>query len=255
VSRRRLRTLAIGACATAALATAGARAEPALVEVGNLILHADGSFQPRTLPKRHFAPTDFRGRVEIAAKDGGRPSPLQQVVVDFDRDGRLTPGPLPACAPETIANATTEEARQLCRGAALGTGRIRASVALPGGPVESDSALSLFNGPTQQGNPTVVMHAQLTVPATQTYAIVVPIERRSGPFRYRATLQLPPLAEGLASITHLDVDVGRRFKVGGERRSYTAARCPDSILETRGRFSFADGTVIDGSVEKFCRAR
>lgn len=250
--QRRVRTVALALCACSALVVAGARAEPALVEVGNLVLRADGNFKPHTLPKRHFAPIDFQGRIEIAAKNGGHPSPLEKAVIDFDRDGRFTPGTLPVCQPETIAAAGPEEARQLCAGAVVGSGHIGVSIALAGGPVQTRSALTLFNGPRQEGEPTLVLHAQTTVPATQTLTIVVPVERRRGRFRYRATLTIPPIASGLGSLTHLDLKVSRRFTVDGQRRSYVAARCTDGVVQTHGRFTFADGTAIDGSVERFC---
>jgi hypothetical protein len=101
----------------------------------------------------------------------------------------------------------------------------------------------------------VILHARTTVPATQTFAIVVPIERRPGAFRYRATLTLPPIAAGLGAVTHVEVKVGRRFDIGGQRRSYVSAHCSDGILRTHGRFTFADGTIVDGSVEKACTPR
>lgn len=239
----------------AALVAGAASGEPALVEVENLVLRADGGFQPRALPANRFAPTDFRGWVSIESKDGSVPVPVRQVVVDFDRDGRLSAGGLPVCDPARIAEATPAEARRTCASAQVGTGQIRATISLAGGPVPASSPLSLFNGPRQGGKPTVVVHAQTTVPALQTYAIVVPIERRRGPFRYRATLDVPPLAAGLGAITYVGVEIGRRFRSGGERRSYAAARCGSGVLRTKGRFSFADGTVIDGAVEKACTAR
>jgi hypothetical protein len=245
----------VGGLLCLAVVAAGARAEPSVVEVGNLVLTADGGFRPRTLPKRQFAPIDFQGRVEIQSRNGGTPSAVRQAVIDFDRDGRLTVGGLPVCQPESIANATPEEARRTCADAEVGTGTIRATISLASGPVAASSPLTLFNGPRQAGNPTVIVHAQTTTPGTQTFAIVVPIERRGGDFRYRATLDVPPIAAGLGAITHVDVKVGRRFVAGGKRRSYAAARCTTGVLRTHGRFTFEDGTVIDGSVEKPCHAK
>ena len=55
--------------------------------------------------------------------------------------------------------------------------------------------------------------------------------------------------------THVDVEIGRRYRAGGKPRSYASARCSDNILQTHGRFSFEDGTVIDGLVEKYCRSK
>jgi hypothetical protein len=255
MSHARLIKAAALCCALAGLLAANAMAGGALVKVNSLILRANGGFQPRSLPPHRFAPIDFHGYFDIAAKGGGRPVVLQEAVIDFDRDGRLSAGGLPVCPPERVADASPAEARQACAGAIVGTGRVEALIALPGGTVAASSPLTIFNGPPQAGNPTVVLHARTTVPATQTFAIVVPVERRPGEFRYRATLALPPIAAGLGAITRVEVRVGRRFNAGGERRSYVSAHCSDGILHTHGRFTFADGTIIDGSVEKACTPR
>ncbi len=253
MSRARL-SAGVLLCALAAL-VGTAVGDGALVAVNNIVLRADGDFQPRTLPRRQFAPIHFHGHLDIDGKGGSRPPALEQAVVDFDRDGRLGAAGLPSCLPSQIENASPAEARETCAGAIVGRGQIEALIALPAGTVTARSPLTLFNGPRQESGATVVLHAQTTVPATQTFAIVVPIERRPGEFRYRATLDLPPIAAGLGSISRIAVDVGRRFSAGGKRRSYVSARCSDSVLRTHGHFLFSDGTIIDGSVEKPCTER
>ena len=253
--RGRLIKAAILGCALALAFTTSALAGGALVRVNGIVLHADGGFEPSSLPRKQFTPIDFQGYVDIAAKDGGQPPALEEATVDFDRDGRLSAGGLPVCPPQRVENASPAEARQACAGAIVGTGRIEALIALASGLVPASSPLTIFNGPPLNGAPTVVVHARTTVPATQTFAIVVPIERRRGEFRYRASLQLPPIAAGLGAITRVEIDVGRRFSSGGQRRSYVSAHCSDGILRTHGRFSFGDGTIIDGSVEKGCTPR
>jgi hypothetical protein len=240
--------------ALAALAGTGAQA--ALVKVGPLILHADGGFSSAALPKRGFAPIDFQGKFEIARKGGGVPPALQHAVVDFDRDGRIATRGLPICPAERVSTATPEQARQLCPGAIVGEGRVEGLVSLPSQEaVPVHSALTLFNGPRLPGGPTIVLHAQLTVPETQTFALVVPIERRRGTYGYRATLDVPPIAGGYGSLTRIDAKIGRRWRSGGLRRSYVSARCADGVLRTRGTFDFSDGTTIEGSVDKFCKIR
>ena len=241
--------------ALAATLLVGGSASGALVEVENLVLRADGGFQPQALPRHRFAPIDFQGHVDLSAKGGGKPSPLRQALIDFDRDGRLSVAGLPTCAPDAIDEATTEEARRICKGAIVGTGHVEALVSLSSGDVRARSELTIFNGPRAGGLPTAVLHARTTVPATQTYAIVVPIEQRRGDFRYRVRLDVPPIAGGLGSLTHIDVKIGRRYRAGGKQRSYASARCSDNILQTHGRFSFEDGTVIDGLVEKYCHSK
>jgi hypothetical protein len=255
VSRVSLRRGILAACLLGALVVAsGASGEGALVEVDNLVLRADGSFQPRQLLKSKYTPIEFQGHARIASKDGTRPSPVRQVVVNFDHDGRLNVAGLPTCSPQRIAAASTEEARQLCANAIVGDGRIEAMISLASGPVIAESPLTIFNGPPEDGHPTAVLHARTTSPGTQTFAIVVPIERRRGEYRYRATIDVPVIAAGLGSLTFIEARLGRRYGSGGVKRSYVAARCRDGILRTRGRFGFEDGTVIEGSVEKFCRA-
>jgi hypothetical protein len=253
--RPRLSRAALLVVAALLLAAGSASGDGALVEVNDIVLRADGGFQPQTLPRHSYAPIDFDTHVDIRARRGGVPSPLEQALVEFDRDGRLSVAGLPSCAPESVAAANTDEARRICGGSMVGSGHIGAAVALPSGPVSTSAPLTIFNGPRLEGNPTVILHAQLAFPATQTYAIVVPIERIAGRFRYRARLDLPPLAGGLGSLTHIDVKIGRRYRAGGQSRSYVAARCSDNILATHGRFEFEDGTVISGQVEKYCRSR
>jgi len=255
MSRATLSRAVAVCCALVALAGA-ALAGAAMVAVNGIVLHANGSFQPQVLPRGHFAPIEFEGFFHIGARGGGVPVKLEEAAIDFDRDGRLTTAGLPACPPERLSGLGVRAGRERCKGAIVGTGRVEAFVELPGGgAVQGGSALTVFNGPTLEGRPTAVLHARMTVPEVQTFAIVVPIERQRGGFRYRARLAVPEIAGGRGAITRVEVKIGRRFFSGGKRRSYVAARCSDGIIHTHGRFTFAEGTIIDGSVEKGCTAR
>lgn len=231
-------------------------ANAALVRVGNLVLTADGGFTPHSLPRNSYVPISFKGRADLKAVDGSIPAPLQQLVIDFDRDGRLSTGGLPVCQPASLQEATPEEARSRCPNAIVGTGNASAMIAQESQPpVVASSLLTLFNGPRLGGKPTVVLHARTTEPAVQNFVITIPIEKRRGLFRYRATIDVPPIAAGRGSLIHLDAAIGKRYLSGGKERSYVSARCGDGIFRTHGRFTFADGTIIDGSVEKPCTVR
>jgi hypothetical protein len=256
--------LAAAALALAALLASGLSAgslesaRAATVTYRNLVLHAVGGFSPQLLPRNSYAPIDFRGEVDLSTRSGiGRPVALTEAVIDFDRDGRLDVSGLPSCSAAAVATLGTAEARAACKGAIVGEGVIEALVEpAPGAaPVPVEAPLSIFNGPAEAGHPTAVLHANLGAPAGQTLALTAPIERIRGRYRYRVTLQVPPIAGGLGSLTRIRVDIGRRFSAGGQRRSYVSARCSDNVLQTRGRFTFADGTIIDGFVEKFCRSK
>jgi len=152
------------------------------------------------------------------------------------------------------ASAAMRGRRFRCRGAIVGSGHLGAAINVPlFGRAELRSPLSLFNGPRQDGNPTVIAHAQVGFPIFETYVIVIPIERRSGTYGYRASFDIPPIAGGLGALTHIDATVDRRYRFHGAERSYVSARCSDFILQTQGYFSFTDGTVFYGSVFKPCQ--
>lgn len=256
--RRLRRALPFVAVLIACAGFAAAAGAAALIETSELRLKLNAAVQPRDLPAHRFAPVQFSGSIEISKPGGGEPPALQKIVLDFDRDGRLDVAGLPTCAPEAIDQASVEEARRICKSAIVGTGKIEALVDLPSGSlVPTGSPLTLFNGPRDAaGHPTVVVHARTTVPATQTYAFTVPIEKRRGEFRYRATVNLPPLAGGLGAVTDISVKIGRRYTAGGVKRSYVSARCSDHILRSAGAFSFANGLVIEGvGLEKYCAQR
>ena len=83
-----------------------------------------------------YAPIEFQGHFDIAAKDGGRPVALRQASLDFDRDGRLSAAGLPTCAAERVADASAEEARpRLRRRDRRHRPRSRRWSTLGGGPV------------------------------------------------------------------------------------------------------------------------
>ncbi len=242
-----------GIVALAALLV-GNIASAATIRVGTLVLKADGEFAPRALPRHSYAPIHFQGYGDISTTDGSVPPALQHVRIEFDRDGRLTTAGLGVCPPARIENATPAQARNRCGNAVVGSGHIGAVVPLPIlGRIALRSSLTLFNGPRRDGNPTVLLHAQAPFPISETYVVVIPIERRRGGiYGYRASFDVPPIAGGLGALTHIDAKVGRRYRVGGSERSYVSARCSDYILQTQGYFSFADGTVVYGSAFKAC---
>jgi len=251
------RLFVLGSLLAAVAALLAGSAGAATVRVGTLVLHADGSFQPRVLPRRKFAPIRFQGYGQIKETDGSAPPPLEHVKIDFDRDGRLTTAGLPVCPVAKLEGATTAQARKRCGGAIVGTGHVGAAVTLAGlARIDIRVPLTLFNGPRRGGHPTVLGHARAPFPISETYVIVAPVERvRNRVYGYRSEFDIPPIAGGFGSLTRIDAKLGRRYRFRGRKRSYVSARCSDYILQTRGYFSFADGTVIYGSAFKACTPR
>jgi len=255
MNTKRLLVLGLALLAVAALLASGAGA--ATVRVGTLVLHADGEFAPRVLPRHRFAPIHFQGYGQIKETNGSVPPALEHVKVDFDRDGHLTTLGLAVCPVSRLEGATTAQARQRCGKAIVGTGHVEAAVTLAGlARIDIRVPLTLFNGPRRGGDPTVLGHARAPFPISETYVIVAPIERiHNGVYGYRSEFNIPPIAGGFGSLTRIDAKIGRRFRFHGRKRSYVSARCSDYILQTRGYFSFADGTVIYGDAFKPCTPR
>jgi hypothetical protein len=247
------RLLAVGALLCCVLFAGAANA--ALVKFGNLVLTAEGGFTPQKLPRRSYAPIKFKGFANLKTVDGSTPPALRQIVLDFDRNGRLSTAGLPTCDPSLLQEATPAEARSRCPRAIVGTGHASAMISREGQPpILATSPITLFNGPRLAGKPTVILHARTTVPAVQDFAITIPIEKRGGLYAYKATIDLPPIAGGAGSLVHIDANVGLKYRYGGKERSYITARCTNGVLRTHGRFTFVDGTVVDGQVEKGCTA-
>lgn len=255
MKRPRNITIAVLFTAGAILAGVMASANAARVQIGPLIVITDGGFKPQKLPRHSYAPISFWGHADIRTVRGTPPPALKHVMLEFDRDGKLTTTGLPICQPASIENATPQAARQRCKGAIVGTGHAAATVVLPGsGPIEVESPLTLFNGPREGGNPTVLAHAQTTYPSVETYVVTAPIERRGGAYSYRTAFDVPPIAGGHGVLTHVDVRVGKRFRAGGAERSYVSARCSTGVFRTHGLFYFADGNVLSGDVFRACYA-
>lgn len=250
----RTRLLVIGVLLAIGVVLLANSAGAATVRVGTLVLHADGGFEPYALPKRTYAPIHFQGYGEIKTTDGSMPPALQHIKIDFDHDGHLNTAGLAVCRPSQLEGASTQQARQRCGSAIVGTGRLGAAINLASiARLELRSPLTVFNGPRRNGDPTAIVHAQAPFPVSETYVIVIPIERRRGNYGYHVSFDIPPIAGGFGSLTYIGAKLGRLYESHGQERSYISARCSDYILQTQGYFSFADGNVIYGSVFKTCR--
>jgi hypothetical protein len=249
--------LVVGALLVALASLLAGSAGAATVRVGTLVLHADGGFEPRLLPKHSYAPIHFQGYGQIKTTNGSIPPPLQHVKLEFDHDGRLTTTGLPVCPISKLEGSTTQEARRRCRDAIVGNGHVAAVVSLLGlAQIKLRVPLTLFNGPRRDGNPTVLGQARAPFPISETYVIVAPVERIHGSiYGYRSEFDVPPIAGGFGSLTRIDANIGREYRYRGRELSFVSARCSDYILQTRGLFSFADGTIIYGSVFKTCTPR
>lgn len=251
------RSIFVVLAAAVVAAVAATAAHGALIVVPPLVLHADGDYKPHDLPRHHYAPIEFHGHADVKRRGGGIPPRLERATLEFDRDGLLTTRGLPVCRPARIEAVSPAASHRICGRAQVGEGRLGGVIALPVGlVVPAASPLMLFNGPRVHGMPSVVAHAQLTVLGigTETFTMLIPIERAHGEYRYKASLELPEIADGYGVITSVRANIGRHYRAGGKELSYVSARCTRGLLQVHGEFDFADGTIMYGEVSKPCTA-
>lgn len=249
-----LRTFAI----VAVLLLVGAGSALALrLQVANIVVVTDGGFTPTTLPKKGFAPIKLNGYGKISTVDGALPPILDQIILWFDRNGEVETRGLPICTPGKLAATTTASARKLCPGAIVGTGFGKAVVNFPEQPtIPASSPITIFNGAKKNGNPTVLAHAHLTVPAPTTFVVPIEIQRvNAGRYGFKTVARIPKIAGGSGTPIYGRIKIGREWNYRGERLSYVNAGCPDGRLQAKGEFTFKDGTKLRGDFLKRCTGR
>jgi hypothetical protein len=246
-------SLVVGTLAAVAVAVAA----PVEVRAGNIIIVADGGFTPTKLPQHRNAPIELHGYAKFSTVDGSRPSPLRRLTLEFDKHGAVETRGLPKCTQQKLVATTVARARANCRGSVVGTGFGTAVVELPEQrPIEASSALTLFNGPRKNGNPTVLGHAHLDYPAPTTYVVPIEIEKiNKGRYGYRTIADFPKIANDYGSPTYGRLRIGKKWTFKGKRLSYVNAHCPDGRLQARGEVSFKNGDVASATFLRPCQIR
>jgi hypothetical protein len=244
-------------CALVVLLLAAGSAAALRLTLGDVVVVTDGGFTPTTLPKDHFAPIQLHGYGKISTSDGKTPPILQTIVLWFDKHGEVVTKGLPICTKGKLLATTTPVARRNCRGAIVGTGYGTAVVNFPEQePIMASSPITLFNGPPKHGNPTVLAHAYLNVPAPTTYIVPVEIQRvDDGRYGFKTEAKIPKIAGGAGTPLYGRLEIGREWTYKGKRLSYANASCADGRLQGKGQFAFKDGTLLEGTIVKACKGR
>lgn len=253
-TKLKLPLVLVVALAVAAVGAAGAAAITIGGSYGPFSVKSTFDVTPAELPAKAEAPVTLTSILRIRQQGGGKPASLKTVTFQVDKHGSIARKGVPVCTEAKLAEATPSQARQRCAGALVGTGTGKAKVVLPGQePIEISSPLSLFNGPLENGQPTLLAHAYETVPKPQALVVPIPIERVfHGRYGYRAKVQLPPIAEGYGSATLAEVRIGRVFNRGGAKVGYFNASCSGGRLQAHGVLSFSDGTLAPTTLVTPC---
>ncbi len=253
--RERWRAAAAVALALAAL---GAGTSAALeLRAGDILITADGRFSPTALPRLEDAPITLRGGGRISTVSGALPPRLRTLTIEFDRHGSVETTGLPKCSMGRLIATTTRTARRLCPGSIVGTGFGKALVKLPEqAPFPASSPITIFNGPKEGGDLTVLAHAHLTQPVPTTFVLRIVIEKiDKGVYGYRTEARIPSIADGAGIPVSGSLRIGRKWAHLGRDYSYLNARCETGRLQARGEFTFDDGTRLNGTFLRPCTVR
>lgn len=227
------------------------------LRAGNLVVEGDGNFHPTALPHNHNAPIRVSMHGSIKTVDGNRPSPLRELILEVDRHAAPETRGLPRCSRSKLIATTTKQARRLCPGAIIGTGFGTVVVELPEqDPITASSALTIFNGPEKNGNPTAFGHAHLDYPSPSTYLAQAEIQKiHRGRYGYKIVIDLPRILNGYGSPVYGRFEINRKWRYRGKTLSVANARCADGRLQARIQAFFEDGTFLEGTAFKHCTVR
>lgn len=256
--RSRRAVLAILAALLVSLAAMGSGALALIaVPIGALQFEADAGFAPKSLHKLRFTPGALRLSTRISTVDGSHPSPLKELIWEFDRNARFDVSGIPVCRPpiEQPPRPTLEEE---CEGAILGRGKAHMEILFEESTaIEQTSPLIVYNGGMRDGVHTLFAHAAITKPVPSGIDMeirLVPVH--SGRFRTAMVLTVPKIAGGSGSVAELSVRLGKQVVRHGGVTSFTSLRCTDDRIVTRARATFSDGTLLQvAPIQRPCAAR
>jgi hypothetical protein len=228
-----------------------------VLRAGSIEVVAEGGFTPTTLPKHEFAPITIHGEGSIGTTDGSLPPILKKLTVWYDKHGEVVTKGLPYCTKGKLAATTSKTARKVCAGSIVGEGRGTALIAFPEQrPFKASSPITIFNAKPHNGNPTVLAHAYLSVPAPTTYIVPVEIQRiHNGPFGFKTEATIPRIAGGYGIPLEGALTIGKKWTFKGERQSYINASCPSGKLQAKAEVEFTDKTKLSGLILKQCTGK
>jgi hypothetical protein len=234
--------------------TPSARAQPEVVQVGNLFLRDNGGISPSKLPRHEQAPISATLDGQIGTTDGSHPPAIESVVLDVAKTVQVDARGLPVCRKGQLEARTTADAKRACPNAIVGSGEGEVEVAFAEStPFSAKGPIVLFNGGVHDATTLLFVHAYVSVPVPT--AVVAPVKItpiHGGRFGLHTVTRIPPIAGGAGSVTKFKITIKRSFLAGGRRRSYLTASCPTGHYFTRGEVQFAGGTELGITHELPC---
>jgi hypothetical protein len=220
-----------------------------------------GSFAPSSIPRHRLAPISLTLEGSVVGRDGPPPR-LRQITFAFGARGGLETAGLPVCPRARLRNATSRQALTRCGDALVGHGEITAEVPLsPSTPIAVRARALVFNG-RHKGGPAAWVQAYSAAPPA---AFVLPFYLELPAQGTYGVLMRSPVGRSLGRWPRLrsfSITIGRRYRAGGERRSYLSAHCPLaprltqlSVPFARASYEFAPRPTIVQPIRRRCIVR
>jgi hypothetical protein len=260
---RRARDLPLPAALLFVLLALGGIAAAEVVDEPDFTVSFTGNVRPSALPRDGAQGIRVTVKGTVKPVGEGRPPSLDRFVIAFNRNARLSTRGLPVCPPGRVEAVTTEEAREACGPALVGTGHFAAHVAIPDeAPFPANGRVLVFNS-SSKGRPALVAHIYGVKPLPT--AQVLPIDIRHSKEQSLDVVlaaTMPQVGEDWGYVTGFDLSLHRTYTFRGHRRSLASASCPapgnlDKVpfRLARGTFELLDGSVRHRSLQSTCHVR
>jgi hypothetical protein len=240
-----------------------ALAQAEVSQEGNLRVSFEGKIAPHKLPRIGMAPVSVSLSGDIKTTDASTPPQLRKITLAINRNGRFDNKGLPICHFHQVQPASTQEAREACPRALVGSGSFKANVALPDqSPFPSNGQILAFNGKLHQ-KPVIFTHIYGTEPLPTSFTLPFELRRRSkGTYSTILSANLPRVAAQWGYISGVSLKLQRRFHYKGEPRSYISAGCPAprgfpgaTFTFAKASFGFEGGKTISSTMTRSCGVR
>lgn len=222
-----------------------------------------GRISPHSLPRDRNVPVRVSLNGAIRTPEGVRPPQLRRISIAVNRYGKLSTAGLPVCATGLLESTGTELALERCGGALVGRGRFGAKLESPSlPPLPVEGKVLGFHG-RAGGKPAILLHIHASKPIEATVVLTFKIAHPPrGKFGTVLSTTIPRIASDIGYVTDLSLSFGRKYRAGGERRSFISARCaapagfPGALFTfARGNFTFAGGKRLTTTLARDCLVR
>lgn len=233
--------------AALSLTTAAAAETEEPVSIGEP-LHGkmSASFAPRVLSRSVQTPIVLRAASTYWMEDGTRLPTLDEYQLRFDRHMRLDLEEVPVCS-GAVFGPDGPGPEKACEDAVIARGRMTIDIRFPETiiPLQTSDVVVYNGGERKGGRAMLFLYTNIETPVSAAIVIrmeVKPVTDR--PYGLEATAEIPKIAGGSGSITHL----GLRFHKG----IFTATCGRTRQLRLSQRALFADGTLLQGALFRVC---